>query len=38
MDKPGAAVGGDKIAGEHRPWLGKEATEMVHRVADDGSG
>jgi len=38
MDKPGAAVGSDEIAREHRTRLGKEAAECVHRVADDGSG
>ena len=38
MDKPGAAVGGDKIAGQEGAGLGIEAAQMVHRVAGDGSG
>jgi hypothetical protein len=38
MDKAGAAVGGDEIAGQERAGLGKEAAQMVHRVAGDGSG
>ena len=38
MDEPGAAVGRDEIASEHRARLGKEATELVHRMANDGAG
>ena len=38
MDKAGAAVGRDEIAREQRARFGKEAAEMMHRVAGDGTG
>ena len=38
MDEPGAGIGGDEIARQHRPRLGEEAAEIMHRVADDGAG
>jgi hypothetical protein len=38
VDKAGAALGGDEIAGEERAGLGEEAAERVHRVAGDGAG
>ncbi len=38
MDQAGAAVGGDKVAGQERAGLGEEAAELVHRVAGDGAG
>ena len=34
MYNASAAVGGNKVASQHRTRLGKEPTEMVHRVTD----
>jgi hypothetical protein len=38
MDQPGAALGGDEVAGQEWAGFGKEPAEVVHRVAGDGSG
>ena len=37
MDEPGAAVGGDEIAGEEGARAREEIAECVHRVAGDGA-
>ena len=37
VDEAGALLGGDMVAGQERPRLGKEAAETVHRMAGDGA-
>ena len=37
MDDAGAAIGGYKIAGQHRARFSIEPAEFVHRVAGEGS-
>ena len=38
VDEAGAAIGGDEIAGQHGAERFVEAAELVHRMADFGSG
>src|SRR3546814_19893493 len=38
MDKPGARIGGDEIAGQERARPSEKPATFVHRMAGDGSG